>query len=140
MQNFTHQCAVACSLCSAVSCSSSYAVCPLICTPDILYLLFTRVCPHSLISRNVSGMHTCHFSCTQISHCACLVVRIDLGTTNSCVSVWRARTSHVFENSEGARTTSLLSSSPSTESVLLTFLLSDGLLQTHKTPSLPSSI
>ena len=33
------------------------------------------------------------------------VVGIDLGTTNSCVSVMEGQTSRVIENSEGARTT-----------------------------------
>src|SRR5882672_4925244 len=33
------------------------------------------------------------------------VVGIDLGTTNSCVSVMEGKTSRVIENSEGARTT-----------------------------------
>lgn len=33
------------------------------------------------------------------------VVGIDLGTTNSCVSVMEGQTSRVIENAEGARTT-----------------------------------
>jgi hypothetical protein len=33
------------------------------------------------------------------------VVGIDLGTTNSCVSVMEGKTSRIIENSEGARTT-----------------------------------
>jgi molecular chaperone DnaK len=33
------------------------------------------------------------------------VVGIDLGTTNSCVSVMEGKTARVIENSEGARTT-----------------------------------
>ncbi len=33
------------------------------------------------------------------------VVGIDLGTTNSCVSVMEGKTSRVIENAEGARTT-----------------------------------
>ena len=33
------------------------------------------------------------------------VVGIDLGTTNSCVSVMEGKSSRVIENSEGARTT-----------------------------------
>ena len=33
------------------------------------------------------------------------VVGIDLGTTNSCVSIMEGKTSRVIENSEGARTT-----------------------------------
>jgi len=33
------------------------------------------------------------------------VIGIDLGTTNSCVSVMEGKTSRVIENSEGARTT-----------------------------------
>ena len=34
----------ACSLCSAISRSGRYTVCPLICTPDVSYLLFARAC------------------------------------------------------------------------------------------------
>lgn len=33
------------------------------------------------------------------------VIGIDLGTTNSCVSIYEAGTAKVLENSEGARTT-----------------------------------
>lgn len=33
------------------------------------------------------------------------VIGIDLGTTNSCVSIMEGKTAHVIENSEGARTT-----------------------------------
>jgi molecular chaperone DnaK len=33
------------------------------------------------------------------------VIGIDLGTTNSCVSIMEGKTSHVIENAEGARTT-----------------------------------
>ena len=33
------------------------------------------------------------------------VIGIDLGTTNSCVSIMEGKTSRVLENSEGARTT-----------------------------------
>merc|ERR1712232_1248162 len=33
------------------------------------------------------------------------VIGIDLGTTNSCVSIMEGRTARVIENSEGARTT-----------------------------------
>ena len=33
------------------------------------------------------------------------VIGIDLGTTNSCVSIMDGKTAHVIENSEGARTT-----------------------------------
>jgi len=33
------------------------------------------------------------------------VIGIDLGTTNSCVSVMEGKTPRVLENSEGARTT-----------------------------------
>ena len=39
------------------------------------------------------------------SHFIGPVVGIDLGTTNSCVSVMEGKTSRVIENSEGARTT-----------------------------------
>lgn len=34
-----------------------------------------------------------------------VVIGIDLGTTNSCVSVMEGKTIKVIENSEGARTT-----------------------------------
>ena len=34
-----------------------------------------------------------------------VIVGIDLGTTNSCVSVMEGQTSRVIENAEGARTT-----------------------------------
>ena len=33
------------------------------------------------------------------------IIGIDLGTTNSCVSVMEGNTTKVIENSEGARTT-----------------------------------
>ena len=33
------------------------------------------------------------------------IIGIDLGTTNSCVSVMEGNTTRVIENSEGARTT-----------------------------------
>ena len=33
------------------------------------------------------------------------VIGVDLGTTNSCVSIMEGKTAHVIENSEGARTT-----------------------------------
>ena len=33
------------------------------------------------------------------------IIGIDLGTTNSCVSVMEGNTPRVIENSEGARTT-----------------------------------
>ncbi|MDA0675542.1 MAG: Hsp70 family protein, partial [Proteobacteria bacterium] len=33
------------------------------------------------------------------------VIGIDLGTTNSCVSVMEGKTAKVIENAEGARTT-----------------------------------
>ncbi|KAN0081402.1 Heat shock protein 70 family [Tylopilus felleus] len=49
--------------------------------------------PRSLIARNMN---------TKISG---PVVGIDLGTTNSCVSVMEGKSSRVIENSEGARTT-----------------------------------
>jgi len=41
----------------------------------------------------------------EYSHFIGPVVGIDLGTTNSCVSVMEGKTSRVIENSEGARTT-----------------------------------
>ncbi|KAF8266809.1 heat shock protein 70 [Lactarius quietus] len=68
--------AVARSLRSAVSRSGSYAG-----------------LPRSLIARNMN------------SKVSGPVVGIDLGTTNSCVSVMEGKTSRVIENSEGARTT-----------------------------------
>ncbi|KAH9976438.1 heat shock protein 70 [Lactifluus volemus] len=49
--------------------------------------------PRSLIARNMN------------SKVSGPVVGIDLGTTNSCVSVMEGKTSRVIENSEGARTT-----------------------------------
>lgn len=49
--------------------------------------------PRNLIARNQS---------TKISG---PVIGIDLGTTNSCVSVMEGQTSRVIENAEGARTT-----------------------------------
>ncbi|KAI9452377.1 heat shock protein 70 [Lactarius psammicola] len=68
--------AAARSLRSAVSRSGSYAG-----------------LPRSLIARNMN------------SKVSGPVVGIDLGTTNSCVSVMEGKTSRVIENSEGARTT-----------------------------------
>jgi molecular chaperone DnaK len=67
---------VARSLRSAVSRSGSYAG-----------------LPRSLVARNMN------------SKVSGPVVGIDLGTTNSCVSVMEGKTSRVIENSEGARTT-----------------------------------
>ncbi|KAG0708612.1 heat shock protein [Suillus ampliporus] len=49
--------------------------------------------PRSLIARNMN------------SKVSGPVVGIDLGTTNSCVSVMEGKTARVIENSEGARTT-----------------------------------
>ncbi|KAI0260139.1 heat shock protein 70 [Gloeopeniophorella convolvens] len=49
--------------------------------------------PRSMIARNMN------------SKVSGPVVGIDLGTTNSCVSVMEGKTSRVIENSEGARTT-----------------------------------
>ncbi|EIM80579.1 heat shock protein 70 [Stereum hirsutum FP-91666 SS1] len=49
--------------------------------------------PRSMIARNMN------------SKVSGPVVGIDLGTTNSCVSVMEGQTSRVIENSEGARTT-----------------------------------
>ncbi|EIN06543.1 heat shock protein [Punctularia strigosozonata HHB-11173 SS5] len=49
--------------------------------------------PRSLIARNMN------------SKVSGPVVGIDLGTTNSCVSVMEGKTSRVIENAEGARTT-----------------------------------
>ncbi|THH18531.1 hypothetical protein EW146_g1772 [Bondarzewia mesenterica] len=49
--------------------------------------------PRSLIARNMN------------SKVSGPVIGIDLGTTNSCVSVMEGKTSRVIENSEGARTT-----------------------------------
>lgn len=70
---------------------------------------FHQGLPRSLIARNmnskVSGTYTCHPSCIYYSQTIGPVVGIDLGTTNSCVSVMEGKTSRVIENSEGARTT-----------------------------------
>ena len=57
------------------------------------------------MNSKVSGMYTCHFFGTHNSPIIGPVVGIDLGTTNSCVSVMEGKTSRVIENSEGARTT-----------------------------------
>lgn len=60
--------------------------------------------PRSLIARNmnsdVNGKRH-HISKVHTGP----VVGIDLGTTNSCVSVMECQTSRVIENSEGQRTT-----------------------------------
>jgi hypothetical protein len=42
------------SLCSAVSRTGNYAICSLICAPDVSYFLFARAC-RSLIARNTSS-------------------------------------------------------------------------------------
>ena len=57
------------------------------------------------MNSKVSGMHTCHHMRCQYSRFVGPVVGIDLGTTNSCVSVMEGKTSRVIENSEGSRTT-----------------------------------
>ena len=49
--------------------------------------------------------YTCHIFAHNIHNHLGPVVGIDLGTTNSCVSVMEGKTSRVIENSEGARTT-----------------------------------
>lgn len=57
------------------------------------------------MNSKVSGTHTCHHLRSEYSLFVGPVVGIDLGTTNSCVSVMEGKTSRVIENSEGARTT-----------------------------------
>src|SRR6202046_5630322 len=57
------------------------------------------------MNSKVSGMYTCHHMRLKYSHFIGPVVGIDLGTTNSCVSVMEGKTSRVIENAEGARTT-----------------------------------
>ena len=57
------------------------------------------------MNSKVSGMYTCHHMRRQYSRLLGPVVGIDLGTTNSCVSVMEGKTSRVIENSEGSRTT-----------------------------------
>ena len=65
--------------------------------------------PRSSIARNmnskVSGILRVTFLSRNTHNLLGPVVGIDLGTTNSCVSVMEGKTSRVIENSEGARTT-----------------------------------
>lgn len=66
--------------------------------------------PRSMIARNmntkVNGMLRVSANFGSTPHLATgPVIGIDLGTTNSCVSVMEGKTARVIENSEGARTT-----------------------------------
>ena len=59
------------------------------------------------MNSKVTGMYLMHIS-TRFAHDILLqgpVIGIDLGTTNSCVSVMEGQQARVIENSEGARTT-----------------------------------
>jgi molecular chaperone DnaK len=64
-----------------------------------------------MVARNmnskVNGPHSSFEPHSTLSDCQCVgpVVGIDLGTTNSCVSIMEGKTSRVIENAEGARTT-----------------------------------
>ena len=100
---------VARSLRSAVSRSGSYAVCPPISTTDVSYsplpgpASFLNCEEHELKSFRYAYVSL--FLSRNIHNFLGPVVGIDLGTTNSCVSVMEGKTSRVIENSEGARTT-----------------------------------
>ena len=71
----------------------------------------TQGIPQSMIVRNmnskVTGMHLMCIS-TRFTHDILLqgpVIGIDLGTSNSCISVMEGQQARVIENSEGACTT-----------------------------------
>ena len=59
------------------------------------------------MNSKVTGVHLMRIS-TRFAHDILLqgpVISIDLGTTNSCVSIMEGQQAQVIENSEGARTT-----------------------------------
>ncbi|KAJ7503013.1 heat shock protein 70 family [Mycena galericulata] len=60
-----------------------------------------RVGPHGAASRSMLA----RWASSSSSKVSGPVVGIDLGTTNSCVSIMEGKTSRVIENAEGARTT-----------------------------------
>ena len=60
------------------------------------------------------------------------IIGIDLGTTNSCVSIMEGSQPKVLENAEGARTTPSVVAFTDDSENLLVNLLKDRLLQTLK--------
>ena len=56
-------------------------------------------------SRVIHKFTTTYFSAFRSNNIMAKIIGIDLGTTNSCVSIMEGNTTRVIENSEGARTT-----------------------------------
>lgn len=99
----------------SVSRNGHYAVCSIVLMAQNRALYSTYIAGHSSFhdreeyelksQRSVFCLAcvTTSFQCT--AYILGPVVGIDLGTTNSCVSVMEGKTSRVIENAEGARTT-----------------------------------
>lgn len=68
------------------------------------------------------------------------IIGIDLGTTNSCVSVMEGGQPKVIENSEGARTTPSIIAYQDDGEILVARRPSDRLSPTLKTRSMQSSV
>ena len=127
--------AVARSLHSSVLRSGSYAVGAYI-LPLHVMLTFVRTFPIPWLGgawtpRSRVCKYTCHHMRHEYSCFIGPVVNIDLGMTNSCVSVMEGKTSRTIKNSEDARTTpSVVAFTKHGECL---FLLSDRLSSTHWT-------
>ena len=68
------------------------------------------------------------------------IIGIDLGTTNSCVSIMDGDKPRVIENAEGARTTPSIVAFTDDGEVLVGNRRNVRRLPTRKTPSTPSSV
>ena len=68
------------------------------------------------------------------------IIGIDLGTTNSCVSIMDGDKPRVIENAEGARTTPSIVAFTDDGEVLVGQPAKRQAVTTRKTPSTPSSV